>query len=116
VTTDLAKSEVFYPAVFGWQALSHPPEETGGIPGGYTEWQVGGRSVAGMMQKPPGMPAEVPPHWGVYFAVADADEALARIGELGGRGLTPPMDISQGRFVAAVDPFGAMFSVIALAG
>ena len=116
VTSDLAKAEAFYPAVFGWQVLSHPPEEAGGMPGGYTEWQVNARSVAGMMLKPPGMPAEVPPYWGVYFMVDDADEALRRIGELGGRGLTPLMDIEQGRFAAAADPFGAMFSVLAPPG
>ena len=45
-------------------------------PGAYTEWQVDGRSIGGMMEKPPMMPAEVPPFWGVYFDVADTDAAV----------------------------------------
>ena len=57
-----------------------------------------GRSVAGMMQKPPMLPAEVPPHWAVYFAVSDTDAAVSRVAELGGTVLMPPMDIEPGRF------------------
>ena len=82
--------------------------------GEYTEWQVNGRSVGGMMQKPPMMPAEVPPFWAVYFAVADTDAAVARVAELGGSVMMPPMDIEPGRFAAVADPFGAVFNVIAL--
>ena len=80
----------------------------------YTEWQVDGRSVAGMMQKPPMMPAEVPPFWGVYFSVTDTDAAVARVAELGGSVMMPPMDIEPGRFAVVADPTGAVFNVIAL--
>ena len=45
--------------------------------GVYTEWQVDGRSIGGMMEKPPQMPAEVPPFWAVYFNVVDTDDAVA---------------------------------------
>ena len=55
----------------------------------YTEWQVGGRSVGGLMLKPPMMPAEVPPHWAVYFSVADTDAAVVRVAELGGSVMVP---------------------------
>ena len=82
--------------------------------GEYTEWQVGGRSVGGMMQKPPMMPAEVPPFWAVYFAVADTDAAVRRVTELGGSVMMPPMDIEPGRFATVADPFGGVFNVIAL--
>ena len=67
-----------------------------------------------MMQKPPMLPAEVPPFWAVYFAVADTDAAVARVAELGGTVLMPPMDIEPGRFATVADPFGAVFNVIAL--
>jgi predicted enzyme related to lactoylglutathione lyase len=80
----------------------------------YTEWQVGGRSVGGMMPKPAMMPAEVPPHWSVYFAVSDTDAALVRIAELGGTVIMPAMDIEPGRFAVVADPTGAAFNVIAL--
>ena len=65
-----------------------------------------GRSVGGMMQKPPMLPAEVPPFWAVYFAVADTDAAVARVAELGGSVVMPPMDIEPGRFATVADPFG----------
>ena len=108
VTTDVEGAKAFYAAVFGWGA------NTQGEGPGYTEWQVSGRSVGGMMQKPAEMPAEVPPHWGVYFAVVDADEAARRIGELGGTVVMGPMDIEPGRFAVAMDPIGAVFNVLAL--
>lgn len=109
LTTDIDASKVFYAAVFGWGATTQ-----GDGPMAYTEWQVGGRSVGGMMQKPPMMPAEVPPHWSVYFAVSDTDAAVARVVELGGSQIMPPMDIEPGRFAVVADPTGAVFNVIAL--
>lgn len=113
VTTDVEGSKAFYAAVFGWGAETQGGAVEGGGPG-YTEWKVSGRSVGGMMEKPAEMPAEVPPHWGVYFAVTDTDEAIARIGELGGSVLMGPMDIEPGRFAVASDPMGAVFNVLAL--
>ena len=109
VTTDVPASKTFYGAVFGWGAETH-----GDGPGAYTEWQVGGRSIGGLMEKPPMMPAEVPPFWGVYFDVADTDAAVARVLELGGSVVSPPMDIEPGRFAVVADPMGAMFNVIKL--
>jgi uncharacterized protein len=111
LTTDIDASKAFYGAVFGWGANT---VGEGSPMGAYTEWQVNGRSVAGMMQKPPMLPAEVPPHWAVYFAVADADTAAARVAELGGSVMMPPMDIEPGRFAVVADPTGAVFNVIAL--
>jgi predicted enzyme related to lactoylglutathione lyase len=109
VTTDVPASKAFYGAVFGWGADTH-----GDGPGAYTEWQVNGRSIGGMMEKPPQMPAEVPPHWAVYFNVSDTDAAVARVAELGGAVIMPPMDIEPGRFAVVADPTGAMFNVIAI--
>ena len=109
LTTDVEASKGFYGDVFGWTADTHGAGPTGE----YTEWQVSGRSIGGMMQKPPMMPAEVPPFWAVYFAVVDTDAAVARVTELGGAVIMPPMDIEPGRFAAVADPTGAVFNVIA---
>jgi uncharacterized protein len=109
VTTDIAAAKAFYAAVFGWGAVTQ-----GEGAGAYTEFQVAGRSIAGMMEKPAEMPAEVPPYWGVYFAVADTDASAQRVGELGGTIMMPPRDIEPGRFAIAIDPTGAMFSIIAM--
>jgi uncharacterized protein len=110
ITTDLDASKQFYGAVFGWGAHDQGPAG----PGGYTEWKLGDRSVGGMMAKTPDMPAEIPPFWGVYFAVSDADAAIAQVAELGGSVMMGPMDIEPGRFAVVADPTGAVFSVIAL--
>lgn len=110
VTTDVAGAKSFYRAVFGWEAETHGGEG----PEGYTEFEVGGRSIAGAMVKPPGIPADVPAHWGVYFAVDGTDAAAERITELGGAIVMPPRDIEPGRFAVATDPTGAAFSILTL--
>jgi predicted enzyme related to lactoylglutathione lyase len=110
LTTDVEASKTFYGAVFGWTANTVGAGPTGE----YTEWQVDGRAVGGMMLKPP-MLTDVPSHWAVYFAVADTDAAVARVAELGGSVMMPPMDIEPGRFAVVADPYGATFNVIALA-
>lgn len=112
VTSDVEGSKAFYGAVFGWGHASHE----GGPPGGYTEWKVGGRTMGGMMAKPPGMPAEIPSYWGVYFVVPDVDATVAKANELGGGVFLPAFDSPQGRIAGIVDPFGAMFSVISPTG
>ncbi|HEY5014983.1 MAG TPA: VOC family protein [Acidimicrobiia bacterium] len=109
MTTDTDAAAKFYAAVFGWDAVTH-----GEGASAYTEFQVGGRSIAGMMPKPAEMPAEVPPYWGVYFAVADTDATAAQVSELGGTVMMPPRDIEPGRFAIAIDPTGAIFSVITM--
>ncbi|GAC1368563.1 MAG: VOC family protein [Actinomycetota bacterium] len=110
ITTDVEGAKVFYGDVLGWGAKTHGTDG----PGAYTEWQVAGRSIGGMMAKPEGMPAEVPPFWGIYFLVADADAAVVRALELGGSVRMPARSIPQGRFATLSDPTGAVFSVIAM--
>jgi predicted enzyme related to lactoylglutathione lyase len=109
LTRDVEGSKAFYGSVFGWtgNALKMGEME-------YTEWQLGGASIGGMMEMDDNFPAEVPPHWMIYFAVADADATAAKVTELGGSVHQPPMDIPQGRFALLADPQGAMFSIIAL--
>jgi predicted enzyme related to lactoylglutathione lyase len=108
MTTDVARSIEFYGAVFGWTADTHEGE----MP--YTEFQVDGRSIAGVMPKPPMAPAEMPPMWGVYFAVTDTDAVIARVKALGGSVLMGPADIEPGRFAVVSDSSGAVFNIIAL--
>lgn len=109
VTGDVVAAATFYSAVFGWTAQAHGPAEG---PGGYTEFAVGDKAIGGMMAKPPTMPAEVPSHWAVYFAVDDTDAAAATITELGGTVLFGPMDIQPGRFAAVSDSTGANFNIL----
>ena len=56
--------------------------------------------------------AEVPPHWSVCFAVADADTVVETARRLGAAVTFGPMDMPIGRFAGIIDPQGAAFSVM----
>jgi hypothetical protein len=100
----------FYATVFGWE----PSDESMG-PMEYTEFKVGGQSIAGMFPINESMPADMPSYWGVYIAVADCDATVATATTLGATVVVPAMDIPIGRFAGLKDPHGAVFSVIQLA-
>jgi predicted enzyme related to lactoylglutathione lyase len=108
LTRDVSAATDFYRA-----ALGLTPKTSDGTEVPYTELQVDGATVAGMMEMS-GLqwPAEIPPHWAVYFDVADCDASCARAQELGGAVAVPPTDIPIGRFAALTDPHGASFSII----
>jgi uncharacterized protein len=106
-TRDLPAATSFYSQVFNWT----PNEmDMGGMT--YTEWKLGDEPVAGMLAMPDMVPAEVPAHWLVYFAVDDADGSVAKATELGATTLVPPTDIPPGRFAVLADPDGAAFAII----
>lgn len=107
VTDDLDAATTFYSAVFGWEGKPH-----GTGPGGYMEFKLGDKTVGGMMSRPPTMPANVPAHWAVYFAVDDADAAAAKVTELGGKVIVGPTDIQPGRFAVVLDSTGASFNIL----
>ncbi|WP_054811944.1 VOC family protein [Nocardia arizonensis] len=106
---DIDAAETFYREVFGWDGTT---SEFGDST--YTEWKVDGRSIAGMVEMNDQWPAEVPPHWMVYFAVDDCDASARRTAQLGGSVSVPPTDIPIGRFAVLADPQGAHFSIIRL--
>ncbi len=110
-TRDPSAAKVFYGAVFGWGSVDHEMErETGG--GTYTEWQLDGNSIGGMMDVTGRVPDRVPAHWMAYFAVADADAAVEQVKATGGQVPFGPVDIPAGRFAMCADPWGAAFAVI----
>ena len=56
---------------------------------------------------------DVPPHWGTYFTVNDADEAVREAVELGATICVPVQDIpGVGRFCGIMSPQGVPFYVI----
>jgi predicted enzyme related to lactoylglutathione lyase len=110
-TPRIEDAQRFYPELFGWG------ERAGEFSGmAYSEWLLGGESVAGMMQMPPGLAEEVPAFWLVYFGVADCNATVALGASLGAEVLVPPFDSPAGRFAILQDPLGASFAVIALGG
>ena len=85
-----------------------------GLAGPYTSFSLDGRMIGGMLEIQPEW-GDVPPNWGVYFAVENCADAAARIAELGGTIIMPETEIPEiGRFAVASDPQGAVFTVIAL--
>jgi uncharacterized protein len=110
MTRDSEAGKQFYPAVFGWDA-GRPGFE--GAPDTYVVWELAGKPVGGMMQMTDEMfPPEVPPHWGVCFAVADVDGVVNKARELGGTVTVEPVDMPIGRFAGLIDPQGASFTVM----
>ena len=109
-TRDTGAAKDFYGAVFGWAFEDHEMEGMGT----YAEWKLGDASIGGMADISGRMPDEVPAHWMIYFAVADADASLEKVRESGGEVRFGPVDIPVGRFGIVADPWGAAFAMIAL--
>jgi predicted enzyme related to lactoylglutathione lyase len=100
----------FYGALLGWE-FPEPGPMPGGLPGDYFVAQVEGREVAGIGTLPDlgGPPI---PSWNTYVRVVDADAAVERATNAGGRLLIGPLDASEdGRLAVLADPAGAAFSV-----
>jgi uncharacterized protein len=126
-TRDPDGAKAFYGAVFGWQTLD--------LTGGFQTWtlpgygdylqrddpdlrerlaEAGGPTgfedvVASLIPIPDDQP-DTPPHWGVTFAVDDADAVANKARELGGKVLLPPMDAPWVRMTVIADPAGATFT------
>jgi predicted enzyme related to lactoylglutathione lyase len=102
----------FYETVFG-----HEPDVMSGEFGDYTVLKVGGKVVGGLIQMNEMWPEGVPPHWHVYFVVADADATATLAKDLGGLVDIEPFDApGVGRMSMLSDSNGTHFSIIALAG
>jgi hypothetical protein len=109
-SSDPAAAHAFYGNVFGYHyapvPMAGPDYATFALGDGATP--LGG--IGPMMGAPDGVPS----HWLVYFAVADADFATARIVELGGAVHAQAFDTPFGRMVPSQDPFGAPFWCVQL--
>ena len=114
-TREPDKAVPFFETLFGWksQQVGGPVSEGG--PGfDYLMLQLGDTAVGGIITMDEKWPAEISPHWMVYFAVTDCDAAAAQVTELGGKVCVPPTDIPPGRFAVVNDTHGAVFTIIAL--
>jgi hypothetical protein len=98
----------FYRDVFGWDThtASDAPDFR------YSTLGEGEGALAGVMDDtvlPEGGPG---PRWEVYLGVDDADAAVTRVDELGGKVLAPPEDSPYGRLAEVADPTGAAFRIV----
>jgi predicted enzyme related to lactoylglutathione lyase len=108
-TTDYQGAVPFYRNVFrcDTNVVSDSPEFS------YTTLVEGEAPLAGIMDAAGFLPDGVPSYWSVYFGVDDADQALARIVELGGSIVLAAEDTPYGRLATAADPTGAQFKLVA---
>ncbi len=95
----------FYESVFGWVAHRSP---------GYTEFHLGEETVAGCMDMPEMVPAEVPSYWMPYFQAEDPAAKAQEAAGLGGTLLVPFMEMENVAFSVVQDPQGAVFGLLKL--
>ena len=107
-TGDPDAAQAFFAELFGFRFQEIPEAGDGADyrimfrPG--EEAPLGG--IGGMLGAPG------PPHWLVYFGVADAVAAASAAERTGGSVLLPPFDTPFGRQAGLADPAGAPFVVI----
>ena len=110
VAPDIDTEAEFYRATLG-VTFEDMPGSDPSMPV-YKLIKAGGRSVGGAMPPMPEM-GDLPPHWGIYFEVADADAAVKQAQDLGARVLSPVQPTPQGPMATLADPQGGAFAVIA---
>jgi predicted enzyme related to lactoylglutathione lyase len=107
MSRDWEKAKEFYGAVFGFTF-----GDMSGEGFQYATLDLDGRPVGGIGELPEEMPADIPAHWMTYFAVDDADAAVARVRELGGEVRMEPQDTPYGRMAVVAGPAGEVFSLM----
>jgi predicted enzyme related to lactoylglutathione lyase len=109
VTLETSAVSKFYSVVFGFEE-----EAVVSADFDYLTLHLDGQPMAGIHGVGEALPDDLGAHWMTYFAVADADAAVKRVTQLGGRVLRPPRDSAYGRLATVTDPEGAPFTVIRL--
>ena len=105
MTTDPDAATDFYSRLLGWEI-----EDMEMPSGPYRMFKVGDAGMGGIMKV---WEEGMPPHWGAYVTVEDADATAAAASSAGGTVLVPPTDIEQvGRFTTIQDPTGAILNFI----
>jgi predicted enzyme related to lactoylglutathione lyase len=110
-STDQAGAKKFYSALFGWTAADVPMGPDAGF---YTIFKKNGTDCAALFTLQPEMLKQgIPPYWGAYIAVSDADPTAKKAKELGGTVIMEPFDVmgTLGRMAVIQDPTGATVSV-----
>jgi predicted enzyme related to lactoylglutathione lyase len=99
--TETAKS--FYSQLFGYTA-----KEMDMGTGPYNILHRGDIMEAGILQIPDGAP--MPSAWVIYYVVANIDESLAKLDQLGGQNLSGIIEVPTiGRIAMVSDSLGAVF-------
>jgi uncharacterized protein len=104
-TSDPDRAKKFYSDLFGWQITTTPND-----PSGYLHIKNGEHFIGGI--PPAHTDPKTPPHWLIYFMVADVAATAAKAAQLGAKTLMPPQDMAGvGTWAILADPQGAVFAV-----
>lgn len=105
---DMPAAKEFYKEVFGWEI-----DDTEFEGGAYTLFKVNDQPIAGGMDMS-FLPADVPPHWLVYFAVEDTAGSVVKAKDFGGQILQDTKDTPMGPIAVIDDPVRVVFAIIQL--
>lgn len=106
-TPDRDRVEPFYAGLFGWTFGKEDEEPA------HAYWHIkSGEQFIGGIPPAAYRDPDMPPHWLIYFEVADCDASAAEAGRLGARLLMPPTTFEHvGRVTVVADPQGAPFAM-----
>jgi predicted enzyme related to lactoylglutathione lyase len=111
MSSDQAGAHAFYTSLFGWEKADSMDM---GEMGSYDMYNAGDYTLGAIMQKSADMPASM---WNYYFRVPEIEPAAEYVKAKGGQVINGPMEIPGGEYVVnAIDPQGAMFSLIGKKG
>jgi len=103
---DCERAFAFYSELFRWQK----GVASVGAMGTYQLFSAAGKTIGGILSKPPTIPS---PTWLHYFNVGDLDAAIDRVKAGGGQTLNEPIEAPDGSWVVqCTDPQGALFALI----
>lgn len=107
-TTDSESAKKFYGGLLGWTFEDNPMPEGMGV---YTMAKVDGKDAAGIFQMG-GQFQGMPPNWGSYISVDDADAMTKKATANGAKVMKEPFDVMDvGRMAVLQDPSGGVFSI-----
>ncbi len=108
-TRDVDRAREFFAALLGWEFQENPHS-----PNPYYFIKNRGADNGGIVQMNEQW-GSAPTCWMVYFTVENADQAVAKIVELGGKVIVPPFDLPVGRIAVVGDSQGAALDIIQMA-
>jgi uncharacterized protein len=107
-TRDIDAAVKFYTELMKWTTRTHDMGEYGK----YYVFQLDGQDMGGGYQMCGAQFEGVPPHWMSYVWVDDVDAAAAKVSQLGGKIVAPPMDVPNvGRMAFVQAPQGAHLAI-----
>ena len=97
----------YYGALLGWTVSAGPGKD----PNDYLHIENGKQMIGGMTP-PEWLPEGVPPHWLIYYMVADCDASTAKATSLGAKTILGSKVVEgAGKMSILADPQGAVFAI-----